>query len=133
MRVVRFYISLLRLLFLLVLRLLRRRAVGPLPDLNRDSRSSSSRCQPSAGPQPRLSALSFPCRTSTTTLGAQCSLPDLNRDSLCSAFPAGPRPRLSAQCSLPDLNGNSRRSVFPAAPQPRLPARSAPCRTSTAR
>ena len=42
-RVVRFYVSLLRLrllvllLFLLVLRLLRRRAVGPLPDLNRDS------------------------------------------------------------------------------------------------
>ena len=48
-----------------------------------------------------------PCRTSTTTIPAQCSLPDLNHDH--------PRP------------------VFPAGPQPRLPDRSGHCRTSTAR
>ena len=31
-----------------------------------------------AGPQPRPSTPSVPCRTSTTTIHAQCSLPDLN-------------------------------------------------------
>ena len=31
-----------------------------------------------AGPQPRPSPPSVPCRTSTTTIHAQCSLPDLN-------------------------------------------------------
>ena len=89
MRVVRFYVSLLRLqllfFLLVVLRLLRRRAVC--------APSSSSCCQPSAGPQPRPPEPSVPCRTSTATLCAQCSLPDLNRDSLRSVFPAGPRPR----------------------------------------
>ena len=34
-----------------------------------------------AGPQPRPSPPSVPCRTSTTTIHAQCSLPDLNRES----------------------------------------------------
>ena len=63
--------------------------------------SSSS----SAGPQPRPSTPSFPCRTSTTTIHAQCSLPNLNHDH--------PRP------------------VFPARPQPRPSAPSVPCRTST--
>ena len=66
-RVVRFYFGLLRrlllLLLFLLLRLLRRRAVSPLPDLNRDSLRSVF----PAGPQPRLSALSVPCRTSTAT------------------------------------------------------------------
>ena len=47
------------------------------------------------------------CRTSTTTIHAQCSLPDLNHDH--------PRP------------------VFPAGPQPRPSAPSVPCRTSTGR
>ena len=47
----------------------------------------------SAGPQLRLSALGVPCRTSTATLCPQCSLPDLNRDSLRSVFPAGPQPQ----------------------------------------
>ena len=56
------------------------------------------------------------CRTSTTTIHAQCSLPDLNHDHPRPVFPAGPQPRPStpsvpcrtstasihAQCSLPD-------------------------------
>ena len=56
-------------------------------------------------------------RTSTTTIHAKCSLPDLNHDHPRQAF-AGPQPRPStpsvpcrtstatihAQCSLPDLN-----------------------------
>ena len=61
---------------------------------------------------------SVPCRTSTTTIPAQRSLPDLNHDHPRPVFPAGPQPRVSppsvpcrtstttihAQCSLPDLN-----------------------------
>ena len=31
-----------------------------------------------------------PCRTSTTTIHAQCSLPDLNREYPRQVFPAGP-------------------------------------------
>ena len=71
-----------------------------------------------AGPQPRSSTPSVPCRTSTATIPAQCSLPDLNRDHPRPVFPAGPQPRPSppsvpcrtstasihAKCSLPDLN-----------------------------
>ena len=71
-----------------------------------------------AGPQPRPSTPNVPCRTSTTTIPAQCSLPDLNHDHPRPVFPAGPQPRVSppsvpcrtstttihAQCSLPDLN-----------------------------
>ena len=70
-----------------------------------------------AGPQPRPSTPSVPCRTSTTTIPAQCSLPDLNRDHPRPVFPAGPQPQPSppsvpcrtstasihAKCSLPDL------------------------------
>ena len=44
----------------------------------------------SAGPQPRPSTPSVPCRTSTTTIHAQCSLPDLNREYPRQVFPAGP-------------------------------------------
>ena len=80
--------------------------------LNRDPRSVCP-----AGPQPRPSTLSVPCRTSTTTIPAQCSLPDLNREYPRPVFPAGPQPRPStpsvpcrtstasihAKCSLPDL------------------------------
>ena len=33
---------------------------------------------------------SVPCRTSTTTIHAQCSLPDLNREYPRQVFPAGP-------------------------------------------
>ena len=59
------------------------------------SSSSSSNCDPrstvfSAGPQPRPSTPSVPCRTSTTTIHAQCSLPDLNREYPRQVFPAGP-------------------------------------------
>ena len=71
-----------------------------LPDLNHDH----PRPVFPAGPQPQPSAPSVPCRTSTTTIRAQCSLPDLNHDH--------PRP------------------VFPAGPQPRVPTPSVPCRTS---
>ena len=97
----------------------------------------------SVGPQPRPSTLSVPCRTSTTTIHAQCALPDLNHDH--------PRPvevrqgtlgvdgrgevrqgtlgvdtrgvpcrtsttTIHAQCSLPDLNREYPRQVFPAGP-----------------
>ena len=75
------------------------------------------------------------CRTSTTTIHAQRSLPDLNHEHARPVFPAGPQPRpcapsvpcrtstasIPAQCSLPDLNREHRRQVFPAGPQPRLP------------
>ena len=87
---------------------------------------------------------SVPCRTSTTTIHAQCSLPDLNHDHPRPVFPAGPQPRPStpsvpcrtstasipAQCSLPDLNHDHPRPVFPAGPQPRVSTPSVPCRTS---
>ena len=43
-----------------------------------------------AGPQPRPATPSVPCRTSTTTSHAQCSLPDLNREYPRQVFPAGP-------------------------------------------
>ena len=92
-RVVRFYVSCLLLSSSPLLLLL----------LNRDPRRTVF----SVGPQPRPSTPSVPCRTSTTTIPAQCSLPDLNHDH--------PRP------------------VFPAGPQPRLPDRSGHCRTSTGR
>ena len=64
------------------------------------SSSSSSNCDPrstvfAAGPQPRPSTTSVPCRTSTTTSHAQCSLPDLNHDQPRPVFPAGPQPRVS--------------------------------------
>ena len=100
-RVVRFYVSCVLLVLLVLL-------------LNCDPRRTVF----SVGPQPRPSMLSVPCRTSTTTIPAQCSLPDLNHDHPRPVFPAGPQPRVSppsvpcrtstttihAQCSLPDLN-----------------------------
>ena len=96
-RVVRFYVSLLRLL--LLLRLLRCRAVQrPVSTCDRHVQ-----CQPA-----------------TAIIGAQCSLPDLDRDSRRPVFPAGPQPRLSALS-------------VPCGPQPRLSVLSVPCRTSTAR
>ena len=67
--------------------------------LNRDPRRTVF----SVGPQPRPSTPSevrqgtlgvdtrgVPCRTSTTTIHAQCSLPDLNREYPRQVFPAGP-------------------------------------------
>ena len=130
--------------------------------LSSSSSSSSSNCDPrstvfSVGPQPRPSTPSVPCRTSTTTIPAQCSLPDLNHDHPRPVFPAGlnpeyprpvfpagPQPRVSgpsvpcrtstasihAKCSLPDLNHDHPRPVFPAGPQPRVSTPSVPCRTS---
>ena len=79
-RVVRFYVSclLLRLLFF----------------------SSSSSSSPL-----RWCELSVPCRTSTAIMWAHCSLPDLNRDRVSSAFRAGPQPRSCvAQCASGDAS-----------------------------
>ena len=84
-----------------------------LPDLNHDHPCPVF----PAGPQPRPSTPSVPCRTSTATIHAQCSLPDLNHDHPRPVFPAGPQPRRStpsvpcrtstasihSKCSLPDL------------------------------
>ena len=84
------------------------------PDLNYDDHSRVF----AAGPQPRPATTSVRCRTSTTTIHAQCSLPDLNHDHPRPVFAAGPQPRpatpsvrcrtstttINAQCSLPDLN-----------------------------
>ena len=78
--------------------------------------SSSSLLLLPAGIQPRPSTPSVPCRTSTTTIHAQCSLPDLNREYPGPVFPAGPEPRPHP--------------VFPAGPQPRGSMPSVPCRTS---
>ena len=83
--------------------------------LNRDPRRTVF----SVGPQPRPSTPSVPCRTSTTTIPAQCSLPDLNHDHPRPVFPAGPQlggdgrgwgpagntASIHAKCSLPDLTG----------------------------
>ena len=80
MRVVRFYVSCLLLSSSPLLLL-----------LNRDPRCTVF----SVGPQPRPSTPSVPCRTSTTTIPAQCSLPDLNHDHPRPVFPAGPQPRVS--------------------------------------
>ena len=121
-RVVRFYVS----------------CLPPAPPPASSSSSSSPPPRPPRRPRrPRR-----PC--STTTIHAQCSLPDLNHDHPRPVFPAGPQPRPSApsvpcrtstttiraQCSLPDLNRDHPRPVFPAGPQPRPSAPSVPCRTS---
>ena len=116
-RVVRFYLSCLLLVLL-------------LPPAS----SSSCLLLPPPRPPPpaqlRPSTRSVLCRTSTTTIHAQCSLPDLNHDHPRPVFPAGPQPRPSppsvpfrtstttihAQCSLPDLNREYPRQVFPAGP-----------------
>ena len=121
-RVVRFYVSCLPLLVLLLLPSLLLPSLLLPSALPASSSSSSSNCDPrstlfGAGPQPRPSMLSVPCRTSTTTIHAQCSLPDLNHDYPRPVFPAGPQPRPSppsvpcrtssasthAKCSLPNL------------------------------
>ena len=102
-RVVRFYVSCLVLLLLL-----------PPPAsscLLLPPPASSSSCSTATLGDSVL------CRTSTTTIHAQCSLPDLNHDHPRPVFPAGPQPRPStpsvpcrtstasihAKCSLPDL------------------------------
>ena len=122
-RVVRFYVScfLLVLVLLLLLPLLVLLLLLLLSSLLLSSPrllSSSPLLLLPAGPQPRPSPPSVPCRTSTASIPAQCSLPDLNHDHPRPVFPAGPQPRPSppsvpcrtstttihAQCSLPDLN-----------------------------
>ena len=84
------------------------------PDLNHDHPCPVF----PAGPQPRSSTPSVPCRTSTTIIHA--SVP-------CRTSTA----TIPAQCSLPDLNRDHPRPVFPAGPQPRSSTPSVPCRTST--
>ena len=60
------------------------------------------------------------CQPATVIIGAQCSLPDLNRDHLRSSVPCRTSTAtICAQRSLPDLNRAYLRSVFPAGPQPR--------------
>ena len=90
MRVVRFYVSCL-LLSSPPPAQPRSTLSVPLPDLNHDHPRSV--CP--AGPQPRPSPPSVPCRTSTASIPAQCSLPDLNHDHPRPVFPAGPQPRVS--------------------------------------
>ena len=111
-RVVRFYLSCLLLLLLSS----SSRRPPPLVVLLL-SLSSSSRCPPRPLAQLRLAIHSVRCRTSTTTIHAQCSLPDLNHDQPRPVFPAGPQPRpatpsvpcrtssasIHAKCSLSDL------------------------------
>ena len=64
------------------------------------SSSSPPPPRPPRRPRPpaqlRLAIHSVRCRTSTTTIHAQCSLPDLNRDHPRPVFPAGPQLRPSA-------------------------------------
>ena len=113
-RVVRFYVSCFLLVLVLLLPLLVLLLLLLLSSL---LLSSSPLLLLPAGLQPRPSTPSVPCRTSTTTIHAQCSLPDLNREYPGPVFPAGPEPRPStpsvpcrtstarihAKCSLPDL------------------------------
>ena len=117
-RVVRFYVSCLLLLLLLLLRLLVLLVLLVVLVVL------------VVLAQLRPAIHSVLCRTSTTTIHAQCSLPDLNHDHPRPVFPAGPQPRPSApsvpcrtstatiraQCSLPDLNRDHPRPVFPAGP-----------------
>ena len=88
-----YYLVILNLLFLLLLLLLNR-DVRSLSDLNYDH----PRPVFPAGPQPRPSPPSVPCRTSTTTIHAQCSLPDLNREYPRQVFPAGPHEICQIEC-----------------------------------
>ena len=68
-----------------------------LPDLNHDH----PRPVFPAGPQPRPSPPSVPCRTSTTTIHAKCSLPDLNRDFQIAVGTAGPqREECQKRCQI---------------------------------
>ena len=134
-RVVRFYLSCLVLLLLLLSS--SSRCPPPLVVLlvlllNCDSRSTVF----SVGPQPRPSTPSVPCRTSTTTIHAQCSLPDLNHDHPRPVFPAGPHAGPQPRPSTPSVpcrtsTTDHPRPVFPAGPQPRPSTPSVPCRTST--
>ena len=117
-RVVRFYVSCLLLL-----------SSSPLL-LSSSPLLLSSPPPPPPPAQPR-STLSVPCRTSTTTIHAQCALPDLNHDHPRPVFPCRTSTAsIPAQCSLPDLNHDHPRPVFPAGPQPRVSTPSVPCRTS---
>ena len=80
-----------------------------IPDLNHDHPRpvfpAGPQPRPSppvfpAGPQPRVSPPSVPCRTSTTTIHAQCSLPDLNREYPRQVFAAGPHEICQIECQM---------------------------------
>ena len=82
--------------------------------------------------QLRLAIHSFRCRTSTTIIHAQCSLPDVNGDHPRPVFCARTSTTtIHAQCSLLDPNSEYPPPVFPAAPQPQSSTPSDPCGTST--
>ena len=137
-RVVRFYVSLVLRLLLL------------LPSSSSVSPSVSS-CDDvwsvwRAGPQPRAYEARVACRTSTESIWGQGCVPDLNRDPVRPVWRAGPQPRscefsvacrtsnaiLWVQCGVPDLNRDHVSSVWRAGPQPRSCEFSVACRTSTA-
>ena len=110
---------------------------GPLPQA----------CTPvfGAGPPPRAANPIVRCRTSTASMHAQCSAPDLHREQRIPLFAAGPLPQActpsvrrrtstassESHCSLPDLYRKHARPVFGAGPQPRASNPSVRCRTST--
>ena len=93
-RVVRFYVSCLLLSSSPLLLSSPPPPAQPRPSTHSVSLSDLNHDHPRpvfpAGPQPRPSPPSVPCRTSTTTIHAQCSLPDLNREYPRQVFPAGP-------------------------------------------
>ena len=89
-RVVRFYVSCLLVLLLLLLLLLR--LLLPRPPLLLLLVLLVVLVVLVVLAQLRPAIHSVPCRTSTTTIHAQCSLPDLNRDHPRPMFPAGPQP-----------------------------------------
>ena len=111
-RVVRFYVS-----CLLLLLLSSSSSSSSLSSLSSSRCPRRPRCPPRPPAQLRLASHSVRCRTSTTTIHAQCSLPDLNHGHPRPVVPAGPQPRPStpsvpcrtstasihAKCSLPDL------------------------------
>ena len=126
-RVVRFYVSCLVLLLLLL------SSPPPLVVLlvlllNCDSRSAVF----SVGPQPRPSTPSVPCRTNHDHPRPVFPARPQPRPSTPSVPCRTSTTTIHAQCSLPDLNHNHPRPVFPAGPQPRPSTPSVPCRTSTA-
>ena len=89
-RVVRFYVSCLLVLLLLLLLLL---SPPPPPPLLLLLLVLLVVLVVLAQLRPAIHSVL--CRTSTTTIHAQCSLPDLNHDHPRPVFPAGPQPRPS--------------------------------------
>ena len=116
-RVVRFYVSCLLLPRPPLVLLSSSSSSSSLSSLSSSRCPRRPRCPPRPPAQLRLAIHSVRCRTSTTTIHAQCSLPDLNHGHPRPVVPAGPQPRpstptvpcrtstasIDAKCSLPDL------------------------------